>query len=89
MHGTATEPTQITFDAHATLHEGMGPMFLRETLASAEHGDYELEWTRIVPMGLHLAVRKNGETVRVVVLAERKLMEAMATAALASLEAGA
>jgi hypothetical protein len=89
MPDTTTEPTQITLDAYARMFEGRGPLYLREELVAAEEEGYELQWTRIVPMGLHLAVVKDGETVRAMVLDEHSLMEAMATAALATLESGA
>lgn len=70
------------------IEEGYGStMYLTETLASSETDAYEMEWVRIIPMGVKLWVRDKatGQVVRTVVMQEGAIFETLANLALDTL----
>ena len=57
-------------------------MYLREFLASGDSDDFQVEWSRIVPMGLHCTLtKKQGGKKISVIISERTLFDIMATVA--------
>jgi hypothetical protein len=82
------EPIVNEISAKITIHEGNGPMLhLTTAVADSQTDDYTLEWMRIIPLGMKLWIKKDGKTVRTVILDERALMEDMAMSALHLLNA--
>lgn len=84
MSETTPTPTPtaetVTVTTTAQVYPGMGPMFLRETLAKATEGEVSFEITRVMPLGLHVRATRGDQALDLVV-DERALIEAVCTMA--------
>lgn len=79
MTTTDVEPAAIhdlAVTGAVSVYDGMGPLFLREVLASAVEGDVRFDITRILPLGLHVRATKGDDAVDLV-MSERDVIEAL------------
>lgn len=78
--GTPQPNRVINIPVEVSAYDGMGPLYFRDTLATATEGDVTFEITRIMPMGLHVRATRDGHVVDLVAN-ERLLIETLCASA--------
>jgi hypothetical protein len=80
------DPQAMDLKAEVTVHDGMGPFHLHEALAEATEGDFDIEWLRIIPIGMQCRVTNRvTHDQRTVNLNEHALMILMAETGIAAI----